>query len=179
VILESNQLIEYIYNFVNINPDVSGYFRQIPNHLVGCSIYDRTFLKYKYRSSSDEKPVQISAEKNSFSNAASFVCREHWNSIKFKEVVASEDYLWAKDAIDADKKLLYFHMLNVQHSHNESHEDIFKRVQINARVRYPNGLSRIKITSIYLKVFIAIFFNTFEFVSSLKFARAHAAAYKI
>jgi len=178
VILESENLLEEVSDYLKHNSDTSGYFRQIPNYDVGCNSYDSTFLKYKYPIYKNKGPMLISSDKNGFSNAASLICRKHWELIKFKDVIASEDYFWAKEVICNNMKVCYFHMLNVQHSHNETLGDIYKRVRINAKSRYPDGANLIQVYTIFVRVFIAVFLNTLNIVDSLKYANTHSSAYK-
>jgi len=178
VILESEKLLEYVIGFFQQNSSVSGYFRQTPNYKIGCTIYDSTFLKYKYAVHPDKDPILITNEKNGFSNAASLVCRKHWEHVKFRDVIASEDHFWAKEVIESNMKVYYFHMLNVQHSHKETLDNIYKRVRINAKSRYPDGVGSIQIFMIFIKVFFALFFNSYNIIDSLKYANIHSSAYK-
>jgi glycosyltransferase involved in cell wall biosynthesis len=178
VILESDSLLERLSNFLKTEPNVSGYFRQIPNYKVGVTIYDRTFLKYKYPVHSGDRPLLVSSEKNGFSNAASLICRRHWECVKFKNVIASEDYFWAKDVLAKHLKIYYFDKLNIEHSHKETLDSIYKRVRINAKSRYPQGVSAKQTSVIFVKVFFAIFLNSRNLRDSLKYASIHASAYK-
>lgn len=178
VILESEKLLEYVCDFIQCNPDISGFFRQTPNYTVGCTIYDSTFLKYKYPVYRDVNPILVTFDKNGFSNAASLICRKHWEFIKFQDVIASEDYFWSKMLIDNGMKVYYFHTLNVQHSHKETLNNIYKRVRINAKSRYPHGVGAIQRYMIFMRVFVAIFLNSFNIIDSLKYANTHSSAYK-
>jgi glycosyltransferase involved in cell wall biosynthesis len=178
VILENDQLLEKVAAILDIDPAISGYFRQTPNYKLGCTIYDSTFLKYKFPIYKNTDPVLVTPETNSFSNAASFVYRKHWEIVKFKDVIASEDYFWAMDVMQNNMKIYYFHSLNVHHSHQETFESIYKRVRINATSRYPEGVNFIQLNAIFLRVFAAIFLNTGNLIDSLKYAKAHSSAYK-
>jgi glycosyltransferase involved in cell wall biosynthesis len=178
VILEDSTLLERLSNFLKTEPEISGYFRQIPNYKVGVTVYDSTFLKYKYPVHSGDQPLLVSSEKNGFSNAASLIYRRHWECIKFKNVVASEDYFWAKDVLANHLKIYYFDKLNIEHSHKETLDDIYKRVRINAKSRYPQGISIKQMSVIFTKVFFAIFLNSGSLRDSLKYANIHASAYK-
>ncbi|SDT22769.1 Glycosyltransferase involved in cell wall bisynthesis [Mucilaginibacter mallensis] len=178
VILESDKLIETVVNYIKTNPPISGYFRQVPNYVVGCSIYDKTFLKYRYKSYNNVPlPILATPQNNSFSNAASLVYRGHWSTVNFEEVGASEDYFWSTKIMQTGGEIYYFHMLNVKHSHNETLNDVYKRVKINAKERYPNGVNLFKLIVIFCKVFFALFFNSYKFLSAVKYANAHTKAY--
>lgn len=175
--LAKSNLMEELNKFIQENKDFSGYFRQVPNYNVGCSIYDKVFLKFNFPKKKSSSPIPLKGS-NRFSNAASIVCRNQWELIKFKDVIASEDAFWAEDVINEFEQIYYFHNLEIRHSHNENYESIEKRITINMNARYPKGINPIKRKIIFLKVFFALFLNTFYLKKSYFFARAHAKGYQ-
>ncbi|SDG12751.1 Glycosyltransferase, GT2 family [Pedobacter terrae] len=176
--LESQYLVEEVQKFIDKIGTLSGYFRQVPNEQVGCSIYDKVFLKYNFPTIDSADP-EVKVDNHRFSNAASIVSRSHWEEIKFKPVIASEDAFWADEVVKKFRRIYYFHMFNVKHSHNETFDDVKKRVGINVLARYPSGIGFLQRKFIFAKVFSALFINTFDLVNSYKFAVAHSSAYKI
>lgn len=171
-------LAETVYNFIKSNGDLSGYFRQVPNEVVGCSIYDKVFLKYNFPSKDGKSPIYLN-KRHRFSNAASIIARKHWDLVKFEKVIASEDAIWADEVVELFGGVYYFHHFDIKHSHNESFEDVERRVSINMRARFPGGISFQKRLIAFAKVFFALYINTFKFKESLGFASAHARGYKL
>ncbi len=178
VILEEADLISSSLEYL-ISNEGSGYFRQIPNNLVGCSLYDRVFLKYRFRNYGNRGPVPVKQKDNHFSNAASIISRKHWEINKFSRVSGSEDFLWSDELIKNGYSIYYFHNLNVQHSHNETPKQIEKRVRINVVARFPDGVNKLKIALVFFKVFVALVINSFSFKTAFKYARAHSKGYRV
>jgi len=175
VILESERLIEDTCQFIK-DKNISGYFRQVPNANFGSSIYDDAFLKHRFPQYPSALPVQVGS-KNSFSNAASVMNRQHWEQVKFQNVIFGEDGLWASEVLAKNGEIYYFHTLNVAHSHNDTPAEVIKRVRMAAMVKYPNGTPLPQLLFIFAKVFTAIFVNSRQFTPSIKFAKAHTLAY--
>ncbi|MCU0349774.1 MAG: glycosyltransferase [Flavobacterium sp.] len=175
VILEDNYLLEKSFKILN-ERDCSGFFKQIPNPFIGYSVYDSVFLKYKFPERKLE--FQIVKKANSFSNAASVINRTHWEQVKFKEVIFGEDEIWASEVLKNNCGIIYLNQLNIMHSHNDSFKDVNKRVAQAAYVKFPLGLNIFNRKLIFLKVFIAIFFNSFKLYQAYQYAKAHSDAYK-
>jgi glycosyltransferase involved in cell wall biosynthesis len=175
VILEDNSLIETVNNFIN-GRHISGYFRQIPNMTFGCSVYDAAFLKFAFRTFKSSLPILIK-RKNSFSNAASVISRSHWEMIYFKEVLFGEDEIWANEVLDSGGNIYYFHKFNVMHSHNDTSDDVRKRISKAAIVKFPHGINVLQLIFIFSKVFIAILISSGRLIESLRYAQAHMQAY--
>jgi glycosyltransferase involved in cell wall biosynthesis len=179
VSLQKADTLEYTVNFIKQKGNVSGYYRQVPNLKVGCSIYDKVFLKYNFPAYLDINDPVLQKDKPRFSNAASLVARAHWDVVKFENVIASEDAFWAEKGITIFEGIYYFHMYNVLHSHNESIASIKARVSINAKARFPEGVSLQKRLFMFLKVFVALFINTGQLIAAIKYAYAHSSAYNV
>jgi glycosyltransferase involved in cell wall biosynthesis len=175
VVLESESLIAEVIDF-DKGENISAYFRQIPNVKFGSSAYDEAFLKHRFPSSQSKFPKLI-AKQNSFSNAASVINRLHWEKVSFKEVIFGEDEIWASEILNLGGSIYYFHSLNVMHSHNDTTDDVYKRVSMAAKVKYPNGVSTGLLLFTFIKVFIAIFVNCGRFLDAIKYAKAHTKAY--
>ncbi|MEO6524912.1 MAG: glycosyltransferase family 2 protein [Mucilaginibacter sp.] len=176
IILEDPSLLEDSYLF--IKDDIgSGYFRQIPNKILGYSNYDKAFLKNRFPRYPLSSPIRI-VKKHSFSNAAAIINRAHWELVKFEDVLFGEDEIWAEAVLKKQGKLYYFHAYNILHSHNDSYDDVYKRVSMAAKVKFPNGINVFKLGYIFAKVFAAVFLSSMKLKSSLKYAYAHSKAYK-
>lgn len=174
-VLQDNSMLEKAVRFIKDN-DISGYFRQIPNPQYGFSDYDQSFLKYRFPTSQKKNPIRVKRN-HSFSNAASIICRKHWEAVQFEQKWFGEDKVWADEINKMGFSLYYFHQSNVMHSHNDSYNDVYNRVIQSAMANFPEGIGPIKRVPIFLKVFTAIFLTSGKFFTSLKFARAHTRAY--
>ncbi|CAH0198856.1 hypothetical protein SRABI27_04674 [Pedobacter sp. Bi27] len=178
VILEEDCFFQRIFKLFEQIGEFSGYFRQIVNEYLGYSIYDSTFLKYYFPRYNGQSPVLLKKGFH-FSNAGSVISRKQWKEIGFEDVVASEDQIFAEEVSAKFDGIYYFPDLNVKHSHNESPESITKRVKINVLAKNPNGVPAYKYYFSFLKLFLSLFINSFEFKDSLKFAKAHSEGYII
>ncbi|HXH99820.1 MAG TPA: glycosyltransferase family A protein [Sphingobacteriaceae bacterium] len=176
VIIQSSECLNYLCSYIKKNGDTSGYLRQVPNYITGYSIYDFTYLKYRFPAKRSQQPV-LTKENVRFSNAASIVCRKHWDSVKFKNIRAGEDQMWASEAYKAGFKIIYFHMLLVLHSHNESCDEITQRVRLNANALFPNGVGHFKKCLAFIKVFASILLNSGNLKKATEFAYAHYKGY--
>jgi glycosyltransferase involved in cell wall biosynthesis len=133
VLLTEPNDLETICKLLGDNDSSAGYMRQVPNEHFGSSIYERAFLARRFRPSF--KHVIELQHPGSFSNAASALTRDAWLANPFPDVNGSEDFLWAKQHLAAGRKLFYFPRVQVLHSHNETAQQVFKRVRLNVEAR--------------------------------------------
>ena len=114
-------------------PLAAAYVRQVPNRELCASSYERAYLRRVFRPGTAK--LAMTADTQRFSNAASFFTAESWRRIPFPEVAASEDYFWARSLLAAGGRVFYLPYLEVQHSHNETPDEVYKRVRLNRVAR--------------------------------------------
>jgi glycosyltransferase involved in cell wall biosynthesis len=152
----------------------ASYFRQIPNIQLGCSSYEKAFLRHRYPSGSYRL---IASGESSFSNAASILRRSAWEKRGFPLVIASEDILWLKSHTEADFKTGYLADLTVEHSHNETPAQVRKRVSINVAAQLGKKMYPMRALKVFLGVFVYTLAVSRNVRESLTYARAHSSAY--
>jgi rhamnosyltransferase len=157
------------------NSSEACFFRQVPNSVLGCSSYEKAFLRRRFPANQTCEPIALDAPAG-FSNAACAITRAAWVNNRFPEVVASEDYLWAKRHLESGGSLYYLPHIAVMHSHNEPAEKVFRRVRINVEAR---GLRRSYLrAAMYLTgIFGATLREGASVSEAWRFASAHSRAY--
>jgi len=129
VYIQSSIALEAILSDITMGQAGAGYFRQVPNEHCGASVYDRVFLAHAFPPDSLRKDGSLAR----FSNAASVLCRQAWRNLWFPDVIANEDALWALTFQSRRLGTIkYYGEYLVEHSHNESAEQVERRVFINA-----------------------------------------------
>lgn len=155
-----------------------GYFRQIVNHNNGYSLYDVLTLNKNFPESKDAKVFSVTDRKGlRFSNAGSFFKTSLAIETVFPDVPASEDFLWASSVIDKNHHVYYIPTLAIAHSHNESLDDITKRVNINKRALYGNKRVYKKSLIMFMVLFLMLLFSGAGLKKSYAYASAHAKGY--
>jgi len=109
----------------------AGYFRQVPNFSYGCSEYERVFLNHGFPKLKSPQKIDGDFKKIKFSNAASVFRRAEVAAFNFGKYNGSEDKIWAYNMIARGKEIVYFGNMSIQHSHNETLEQLKKRIFIN------------------------------------------------
>lgn len=176
VILNDVDFLEKAVNiFRNANADAA-YFRQVPNAMMGFSIYDIVYLNRRFPKLNNDFTIS-KAGVHSFSNAGSMIKREVWNKIQFDNIIASEDFFWAEKLLLNDYKVIYINSLTLQHSHKEFPNQIYNRVKINKIARYGNEPMYAKSIVSFFKIFLGLLLYSFKFKESFKYAKSHARAY--
>ena len=101
-----------------------------------------------------------------------------WESVKLPEVVASEEKLWARMIAYKGFKIYYDASVEVIHNHNESPDQIQKRVNLNKVAQY-GGERKIKLAVLsFCKVFLGLYFLAeSKFSEAYKYSVAHAKGY--
>jgi rhamnosyltransferase len=123
---------EWLHAFINnfSDPTVAGvYGKQIP--------YENTipmeyfFLTTRYASCrivQEAKEGKADINTIFFSNVNSALRREFWEKNPFEDdILASEDFLWAKRALIDGYKIIYEPLASVYHSHNLKLKDLFQK----------------------------------------------------
>lgn len=165
--------------FLDNNNDAAVvYFRQMVDGIVDVDYtrYEKLFLERRFNKKS--RWLDIKKTKLPISNAAALVRKSVWESVKFPEVVASEDILWARLIADNGFKIYYDAGVEVIHNHNELPEQIQKRVHLNKIAQY-GGERKIKLAVLsFFKVFLGLYFFTeSEFSEAYRYSVAHAKGY--
>lgn len=168
--------LERALAFLKAAPAFSAaYFRQIPNESLGASSYERAQLRWNFPNGVN--PVMQSSQKHVFSNAASLFNANIWRKIPFPAVTASEDYLWIEKVLEAGGHLFYLPHLVVRHSHNETPEQLHRRVVLNVEARPHNNLRWPAAIKYFCGVSVACLLYGAGPVEAFKYAKAHGGAY--
>ena len=152
----------------------AAYVRQVQNPQLGCSAYERAYLRRRFPPGPSE--IRMPAGGHAFSNAASFFTAESWRAIPFPDMKASEDYFWAESLMAAGGSVFYLPFLNVAHSHNETPVDLRKRVTLNVRARNLAG-SRLAAAKYLIGVTGACLLEGAGPWEALQYGWAHARSY--
>ncbi len=173
VLVEQPNAAEQVIELLHSGSLRAAYFRQVPNAILGFNAYEAAFLKRRFPSGNEPKRL---LKPGSFSNAASVLTREAWLRLPFPEIHGSEDNRWAREFLDIGGELFYLPHLQVQHSHNESPAEVFRRVRLNVLAR---GNAGSYFRAIYL--FAGVTAQTLRaggtFKEAVQFAWNHARAY--
>ncbi len=119
----------WLRNLVNglVDKDTGATFgRQIPHK--NSSSMERFFITKNYPQSGNDHSIKEFDMNGFFSNVNSAIKRSVWNNIKFNEsLIMSEDYEWAKCALESGYRIRYVPDAAVYHSHNYDLTRVFKR----------------------------------------------------
>lgn len=109
----------------------------------------RTFGEIQIVQKLDKSSIDFVKDRNmiKFSNASSCIRKSVALEIPFKNIVASEDREWAFRALSAGYKIVYEPKSLIYHAHNETIEQWYKRIYINAKA--VNEFTGFKIKFIY------------------------------
>ena len=174
VLLERNDALENVLRALSGHVYGAVYMRQVANTLTGASAYERAHLERRFPVCT-EASVEMKGP-GGFSNAASGLTRASWERNAFPDVGASEDYLWAKKHLEDGGRLLYLPDIRVMHSHCESPERVYHRVQINVRARGIPG-SRIRATYYFVGILTSMLLRKAKWNEAWQYATSHARAY--
>ena len=176
VLLIDVSMIKDSVFILNNHSASAGFFKQIPNDEFGASLYERIFLDYTYRKSHSFKGYQTNSNIG-FSNAASIICKESLINNRFPDLIASEDFFWSKVHLELGRCLFYFDFGKVAHSHNETPEQVYKRVSINVGARYGPNPKLLMFTKYFTGITFLMLLRGASFKDSISYAFAHARAY--
>lgn len=137
IIFEDQDVIRNTIDYFNQNEKVmAGCFRQIPNNHSGCSILESSFLKRRFPSTKEPKKIPNQFNRIIFSNAGAIYRKAAWESLKFGSYNGSEDKIWAYQAGLLGYEIRYFGNRSILHSHQETSEQIYKRLKLNYDQQY-------------------------------------------
>jgi rhamnosyltransferase len=140
------------------------------------SPYEKLFLESRFPN--NNKIIDVKKGKIPASNAAAIIRKETWEAIKFPEVIASEDFLWAKQIAKENWKIYYLGTIQAIHNHNESSDSIKKRVRINKIAQYGEHPEYKKAFISFVKVFLGLLiFEKTSLKTAFSYAIAHAESY--
>ncbi len=175
VLLERTDTFEILSRFFSDKPNAAGFLRQVPDAARGCTAYERAFLSRRFPGhASSPVPAGWGC---AFSNAASIVTRGAWQRLPFPDMAACEDQAWAHDHLARGGRVYYFPDLTVRHSHNESPEDLARRLLYYKRARV--GYRAMPMRAVYY--FAGVFCETLRCGGGLReawrYAKSHSGAY--
>ena len=174
VLLEQVDALEKLHTALIQHKYGAAFLRQVPNTLWGATIYEKAFLARRFPKG-DAEVVKVHGP-SGFSNAASGLTRAAWQRLPFPKINASEDRVWASQHISLNGTLLYLPSVSVMHSHNESSDEIFKRVFLNVCAS-GSKRSYICYTYYWTGVFISMLLHGASIVEAWRYAGAHGRAY--
>lgn len=147
-------------------------FRQVPSDILGYSLYEKCYLARAF-----PKHNILSKPYKTFSNAASLVSRSAWHRVKFRNIIASEDFFWAYDTSICGMRIRYANEILVEHSHNEDKYKVYARVLLNKMARYGNTTKPIKSVISFFGIMFLMIKNDSSMLTALEFSISHASAY--
>ena len=175
VYFTDNESFRECANVIKHDPMSAGYFRQVPNLVIGANKYEEAFLNHHYPG--DRSNHRSCSGPRGFSNAGSIIHRNAILDNVFPDVIASEDIIWARQHLKMGRKLYYFPGCSIAHSHNESAEKLKKRVSINVKAQYGNSIMIGRSVYIFLGVFVKMLSIGSPLKECLKYSLAHSTAY--
>jgi len=120
-IIESDDWLTRLISHFKDQSVAGVYSKEIP--LSDCNPLTKRQLIAHHR-----KILKTRSKYSSFSNAGSMMLKSVWEKFKFSEdLIASEDYEWAKRVEQAGYQIIYEPEAIIKHSHNESFKQIFYR----------------------------------------------------
>lgn len=156
------------------------YFRQKTSG-VRCqdySPYEDLFLRRRFPGKTMRMSKEFMPVTPPISNAAALVRRKTWEKLKFPEVAASEDLIWAQEVVKSDRTLIYLSSKSIIHNHCESPAQIYRRVKINKTSQFGEVRMPLKASLSFLKIlFGLLLIERTPVPMALSYARAHASAY--
>lgn len=173
VILRSPTTLLDAMRHISTLGDISAFFRQVPSATAGFNAYEQVFLASAF----PDIPNETSISFKRFSNAASIVSRQHWLKVPFPDVIASEDGLWAAQAASLELPIYYFPKIVIEHSHNESPQQVRKRVQINKVARFGNRKMPMRAAASFIKYMALLSLKGEHPLRAFEFSTAHAGAF--
>ncbi len=173
VFLEKECALEEAMQAVSGHEYAAAYLRQVPNPILGYSLYEKAQLTRRYPKLDG---AQSMLNPEGFSNAASILTRKAWQRHPFPDLHGSEDFVWAETHLRDGGSLYYLPEITAMHSHNESAEELYARVALNVRAR--GGVRSIARGTMYLVgVFAALMRTGAKPHEAWSYALAHARAY--
>lgn len=151
----------------------AAYLRQVPNSILGASVYEKAQLARRYPAKTRCTKVRCPG---GFSNAASIFTRDSWLRNPFPDIHGSEDFRWVQRHLQLGGTLLYLAATTARHSHNESPEELFIRVSLNVRARGTRR-SVARSGTYFIGVFISLLRVGGSLGEAWHYAVAHASAY--
>jgi GT2 family glycosyltransferase len=173
VILRSPTTLLDAMRYISTLGNISAFFRQVPSVTAGFNAYEQVFLSSAFPEMRNETPLSF----RRFSNAASIISRQHWLKVPFPDVIASEDGLWAAQVATLGLPIHYFSKIVIEHSHNESPQQIRKRVLINKIARFGVRKMPLRATASFIKYMALLSLKGEHPVRAFQFSRAHAGAF--
>ncbi len=170
VILSRTDLVEVARRSF-VDPRVAGVsFRQVPHRLIGTNPYEALYLLRNF-------PATAPTSGGAFSNAGSMLRKSAWQEVPFRSVGASEDAMWASDVAARGWRVLYLPELAIEHSHNESPAQAYRRVRINKVARFGTRPQWLKASSYLVAIFGLLLRRGESPRRAFRYAAGHAAAY--
>lgn len=156
------------------------YLRQktagVPNE--DFSAYESLFLKKRFPVSNLEMNAASIPAAAPVSNAAAVIRLSVWERTAFPEVQASEDVLWARTVLAQGATVLYIGERSIVHNHSETADQIYRRVRINKVAQIGDKPQYRKALFYFAGIFGALLcIERASLSTSLRYAKAHAAAY--
>jgi len=149
------------------------YLRQAPNGIMGFNSYEAAFLARRFPAGGAPQ-MQFTA--GAFSNAASALRRETWESCPFPPLHGGEDSAWAEKHLASGGDLLYLPHLPVLHSHNWTPQQVHNRVRLVAEAGMETG-QYLKSIYYFLGVSVSMLRHGAGLREAGRYAWAHASAY--
>lgn len=173
VLLEDQDALQRVIEFMDSERMQAAYLRQIPNSILGFSSYEAAYLRHRFPKGESASRMFVPS---AFSNAASVFTRKSWQQEPFPEVHGSEDFLWAQKHLLRGNELYYLPQICALHSHNESPQEVHRRVRLNAVAR---GATKAygKALFYFIGVFLQILRVGGSFAEARRYAWGHASAY--
>ena len=173
-LLTGKEDLEKIYLALRGQRGAALYMRQVPNIVLGANHYEEIFLARRYPPST--RAIVRLGKPGGFSNAASALTRDAWERTPFPDMHGSEDFEWANRHLAGGGSLFYLPSVRVMHSHAESPDGVFRRVQLNVRAKNRRG-SIASSTYYFLGVFVRMVLHGASTPEAWQYAAAHARAY--
>jgi glycosyltransferase involved in cell wall biosynthesis len=173
-LLTGKEDLEQIYLALQGQRVAALYVRQVPNIVFGANHYEEVFLARRYPAS--KRAMIRQGKPGGFSNAASALTRDAWERTPFPEMHGSEDFEWASRHLAGGGSLFYLPSVQVMHSHAESPDGVFRRVQLNVRAKNKRGSIGLS-TYYFLGVFLGMVLHGASSPEAWQYAAAHARAY--
>jgi GT2 family glycosyltransferase len=173
VLLQSDNSLEIVRSALEYEEAASVYLRQVPSTLLGSNFYERAYLARRFPAG--DRAIALN-NPGAFSNAASALTRKAWERVRFPDLPASEDYEWALKHLSLGGTVRYLPQVTVEHSHNESAQDVYRRVRLNVEARGAQG-NPWKAGGLFLGIFGSMLCRGASLRESATYASSHARAY--
>lgn len=173
VVLQSHDLLQKTFDALKAEYSAVG-FRQVENKSSGSSAYELLFLKRTFPAADNIAPL---AAGGAFSNAGAAFTRAAFNLARFPQVPASEDFLWATSVSRLGARIGYAGNLSIAHSHNESPNQLQRRVRLNKIARFGGRSMPLRSAVYFFGLLILLSMHGAGPKDSWRYAVAHAKAY--